>query len=505
MTSLKLNRRTLLRGIGGAAIGLPVLECMLDKKAEAQALTPKRYGIVFAGQSIGGDGWAKDSQRINGRTFTETGHFIAPLSFGRGYALTTPLQPLMALQNDFSIVSNFAIPFSATSTDGADVPPGGAFRDFHGGGASPLLSGVRSTEARFTAEGITSDQVIAGLNQGQTNINSLVYRAQPSWYLSGSDFSGREYMSYTAARRPIAAQTSPSVAFGSLFQGFTPSGTAERERYLFNQRAKISVLDLIGRKRQRLTSNVGAADKARLDRHFDELRDLERRIQAMPPMMTGACQILPDPGMDPAIGGNNAGSGSTDIGTNTGYSEEDTRAKLFADMIHMAMVCDLSRVATLQVTCFQSHMNVFNVSTMMGLPIRADQHEVGHNGDDNNRGQQAVSTILKWHVSIYGYLLQKLKDTPELGGNMLDNTVLVFMPEGGHGLQLNDGATANQTHSVENMVLLVGGKAGGLKPGQHIDGGRRHPGTGLISAMRAAGYTGDTFGEVSGHIDALFT
>jgi len=79
------------------------------------------------------------------------------------------------------------------------------------------------------------------------------------------------------------------------------------------------------------------------------------------------------------------------------------------------------------------------------------------------------------------------------------------MPEGGHGLQLNDGVTANQTHSVENMVMVVGGRAGGLKPGQHIDGARGHPGTAIIPAMRAAGYTGDTFGEATGHVDALFT
>ncbi len=64
MASLKLDRRTLLRGIGGAAIGLPLLECMLDKKAFAQSVIPRRYGIVFAGQSIGGDGWAKDAQQI---------------------------------------------------------------------------------------------------------------------------------------------------------------------------------------------------------------------------------------------------------------------------------------------------------------------------------------------------------------------------------------------------------------------------------------------------------
>jgi hypothetical protein len=79
------------------------------------------------------------------------------------------------------------------------------------------------------------------------------------------------------------------------------------------------------------------------------------------------------------------------------------------------------------------------------------------------------------------------------------------MPEGGHGRQLNDATSENQTHSVENMVLLIGGRAGGLNPGQHVDGNGAHPGSGLISAMQGAGYAGDTFGEVSGNVPQLFT
>ena len=51
------------------------------------------------------------------------------------------------------------------------------------------------------------------------------------------------------------------------------------------------------------------------------------------------------------------------------------------------------------------------------------------------------------------------------------------------------------------MVLLVAGRAGGLKPGRHIASGA-HPGQGLISAMQAAGYTETTFGEVTGAVRA---
>ena len=78
------------------------------------------------------------------------------------------------------------------------------------------------------------------------------------------------------------------------------------------------------------------------------------------------------------------------------------------------------------------------------------------------------------------------------------------MPEAGHGVQLNDGTSVNQTHSVEKMVLLVAGRAGGLAPGvgigaaylalgapdfQHIAGAE--PGEASISLEQLATSTGE--------------
>jgi hypothetical protein len=54
------------------------------------------------------------------------------------------------------------------------------------------------------------------------------------------------------------------------------------------------------------------------------------------------------------------------------------------------------------------------------------------------------------------------------------------------------------------MVMLVAGRAGGLKPGKHIKAAGVHPARCLISAMRAAGATGDKLGEVTGTIPELF-
>lgn len=506
--AIVLKRRTLLQGLGGVLVGLPVLECMLSSNGEALAQSnqplPKRYALVFAGQALGGDGWAEDKQMIAGVRSTASGHFIVPAQTGAGYALTTPLQPLKDLAGDFSIVSNLRIPYSTTSTDPSAVPPAGAFRDFHGGGAGPLLCGTRSLSSSFTCRSITSDQVIAKLNKGKVTLDSLVVRAQPSWYLAGSSYAGRQYISYGDGGAKIESQTSPQIVYRSLFGGFNPPTDSAAVEADFRRRARESVLSTITDKRERLLGRVGAADRVRLERHFDEIRDLETRIDALPPVVGPVCKKPSDPGPDPAVGGDNAGSGSSEIGTNTGYSGEAERARLLADLIHMAFVCDLTRVATLQITTFQSHMNVYPFTSALGTPIRADLHEVGHNGDEQNRGQLAVSLCLQWHISHYAYLVSKLKQTQEGASSVLDNSVVLFIPEAGHGTQLNDATTANATHSVENMVALVAGKAGGLAPGRHVRTSGAHPAQVLISAMQAAGNPGNSLGEVTGNVPELF-
>ena len=73
--------------------------------------------------------------------------------------------------------------------------------------------------------------------------------------------------------------------------------------------------------------------------------------------------------------------------------------------------------------------------------------------------------------------------------------------EGGHGL---DPATGdeNRTHSTENMIVTVAGRAGGFVSGQHIDGNGMHPVNVINSAMRAVGVDTD-LGEVVGTLDGL--
>lgn len=485
MSRTRLSRRALLKGAGGAALSLPLLEAMFRNDAFAQSLTPRRYIVCFGGQSMGADN-------------DPVHNLFVPDTVGANYDLKVGTQPLASVKNDVSIVSGLRIP-RPYDVGGGPIPAGGARDDFHVSTLSPLLSGVRADSGTYST-GVTSDQILAAEIAGNTTFKSLVYRVQAAWYLQVSAPYGRESISYrpnpTAGAKPLQIQpvVSPSQAYSQLFSNFSPpnvdAATAEAANRQLRMRK--SIVDLVKGDTERLVPTLGNADKQRISRHLDELRDLEARVNAIPPVQAGICVKPADPGADPALGGNQGDS----FDQNLGYSDEEKRATVFADMIHMALACDLTRVVSLQYTMFQSHMNMHPL-----IAEPNDLHEIGHSG----AGTAGMAKAHAWHMKHWAYLINKLKSTPEGNGTMLDNTVLVFVFEGGHGYDPS-GVKANSSHSTERMVALVaGGTAGGHKPGKHIVTQNAHPASVIISAMKMAGYSGNSLGEVTGDIPALFT
>ena len=490
MKKFALDRRAVLKGLGGFTLSLPLLEVMLDSKAAfAQSAPPLRYLVFFNGQSQGADGDSSVSQ-------------VIPAIVGPGWMPGGALLNLAPYTADISVISGLKIP---TATDnGGTVPAGGRSDDFHVTSLSPLLSGVRSP-ANTASAGPTSDQIVSGFLAGSTAFKSLIYRVQADWYLSVSAPYGRDMISYktdsTGKVVAIPPQTSPRQAFTALFGNFTPPGIdpALAKQLDFDNRSRRSVLDLVIGDTTKIIPKLGAADKLRMQRHLDELRALEVRVAAIPPPQTSTCVKPTDPGGDPGVGspqGTNA-AGDNTYTQNLGYSGEEERARVFCDLIHMAMVCDLTRVASLQMTMFQSHLNMYALTGQ-----KTDCHELGHGGVPGGSPEQAKG--INWHMKHLAYLINKFKSSPEGNGNMLDNIAITSVWEGGHGYDPG-GLKQNSTHSTENMVVLLAGRAGGLKPGKHIVAAGKHPANVLISAMKAVGYTQNTLGEVTGDIPELKT
>lgn len=486
-----LNRRSFLRGIGGVAIGLPVLDVMLDHHGESFAGggggIPRRYLTTFVGTSLGGD-------------FDDSPNEYVPDRVGAGYDLKTALAPLADVQNEISVVSGLWIP----EARGGAVPDGGRADDFHTNALGPQWSGMKSEN--YEPEGPTSDQIVADAISDGTAIHSLKYQVQASWYLTGSEAQARELLSWRYDNSgnliSLPATRSPKAAFDALFFNFAPPDEADVPELDYRLRARQSILDIVRGNTERLIPRLGRADKVRLQRHLDELRDLERRIAALPPEQGGNCQLLADPGPDSPVGNPQGRSGDENTyDTNLGYSNEDERAYIFSDLVHMAFVCDISRVGSLLYTMAQSHLNMYAFTGQA-----TDLHEIGHGGVGGGDNTHQVAVAIAWHMQFFGYLIAKLRDTTEGGGRLLDNCAVVLMHEGGHGPDTSADAAdpVNSSHSTQNMAMLVAGGAGGLQPGRHIRATDRHPAEVLTSCMRAVGLEVDELGEVPGHLQELF-
>ncbi|NJK33005.1 MAG: hypothetical protein HC927_11665 [Deltaproteobacteria bacterium] len=136
----------------------------------------------------------------------------------------------------------------------------------------------------------------------------------------------------------------------------------------------------------------------------------------------------------------------------------------------------------------------------------SDFHEIGHYSLGGGIvGAEGMARCVAWHVRHWGRLAQKLESMIDLDGStILDNTAMTLVFEGGYGYD-PEGGTEVSSHSTENMIALIAGKAGGLNAigGQHLVMPGAHPAQVINSAMAAVGVE-EQLGEVSGTIDELF-
>jgi hypothetical protein len=480
-------------------VGLPLLDAALNDGGTAFAdgtSIPKRYLLAFGGFPLGTD---------DGNGGVSGPASFVPAALGANYDLGAAIAPFAQhgdVRQRISIVSGMKIPSQAKKDPNEPIPPGGAtcIGHFH---ANPLLTGMRSlpwvtgdiTNGRVT--GVTSDQIVADAIAGPSPIRLLAYRAQASFYNASSAPDGHDAMSYRSDGMGGVNQetpvTSPQAAYASMFNLFTPSDPAEAAKQALELDKRRSVLDLVDRRMGGLVPRLGAADRQKIERHYDAVRELENTLAAIAPPATGACTAPADPGSDPPLGGD-PGSGY-DI--NQGYSGEEERLKSLVDLMHMAMTCDVTRVGTLMFTMLQSWMNCYPI-----IGVQRSAHAITHFGNPAE-----LDLLIAWHMKHFAYLVAKFRDTPEGSGSLLDSCAIGFLIECGYGMSYEVSPPAVNAHSYENMACLVAGGAGGLRQGEHISlaqSANKHPANVLLSLMNAVGVPATTLGEVSGVAGELF-
>jgi hypothetical protein len=446
----------------GTSIGLPLLEAMQGRPARAAGPT-RRYFAAYVGTSL-----ANDHDDRNGN------NQLAPSTVGPRYDVKEATKPFVTPEWDvrpyISIVSGLRIPRGSA--------PAAVTTGFHCMTFGPQLAGCKSYSVSFDARMLapSGDQLIVETIGAGSKARTFNVQVQPEPYADkqgGGRWRMSAYRTASGSITNIDNFVSPGAAFESLFGTFTPptrgAATGPDPAQLYLQRTRASVLDLVQEQTRRLVARLGRYDRARMEQHLDEVRQLERQIASAGTAApaSAACRkpVVEEEG-----------------------SDNDKRARLFCDLIHMAFTCDLVRSATMLLSWGQSMMPM---KALIGVDMKL--HDLTHQ-TRNGANTIVLSRALAWHLKHYAYLVHKLATTTEAGVPIIDNTAGVLVFEGGYN---------GSAHSTDNMIVLVAGKGGGrLAAGEHVVASGKHPGEVNLTALRALGYEGK-FADLTQHLPEL--
>lgn len=407
-----MPRRTLLRGVGSIALGLPLLDIMIPaNRAQAQAVTaPQRFGLFFSSCGvIAGDFWP---------TGTES-----------AFELNVNMQPLLAHKEQLVVLHGLSALSSELQTanphDVAMVHllTATAFTGSLLGKFTHLLDG--------TAGGPSVDQVIANHIGGDTQLRSLELGVESS-ITAHPPLVKR--MSYGGAADPRDPMDDPVQVFARLVGDGSDLGTAEEVAAIHAQRR--TVLDAVYGEFQATRLKLGADDRAKLDRHATAVREIEQRIGINGINGCGFPVVPPNVKIETVPCQRN-GNADTCL---TGFTEIG-RAQ--TDLMVLALACDITRVVSLQWSTAES-TKVFDVE----LGIQNEHHRMSH--DYGNRSVE-LSQITTWYAERFAYLLTELQKVPEAGGTLLDNLLLCWCNE----------LSEAETHSRRDLPFVLAGGAGG--------------------------------------------
>jgi hypothetical protein len=249
---------------------------------------------------------------------------------------------------------------------------------------------------------------------------------------------------------------------------FGEGGTPEERRAALRERA--SLLDSIADDMNRLKRELGASDQARVSEYLDSIREVERRIQNAE--TDSKDNPLPDL--------------ERPMGVPASYADH---ARLMFDLQLLAFQADITRVTTFQIARETSNR------TYPEIGVPDPHHPLSHHGDDPNKIAR-MAKINAFHVSLFAEYLEKLQNTPEGNGSLLENVLLLY----------GSGIGNPNVHNHTNLpIILAGGAAVGMKGNRHIRYDKPTPLANLhLTLLDKVGVKLDKFGDSNGKIDNLF-
>jgi hypothetical protein len=166
------------------------------------------------------------------------------------------------------------------------------------------------------------------------------------------------------------------------------------------------------------------------------------------------------------------------------------------DLAVLALSCGATNVATLMWSHAVSPTHVKETGVTTG------NHDASHYGTADSQNAKDFATLKRWFMTQFVYLIQKLEATPDEGGSLLSNTLVVLCSE------LGD----SNNHDHERVPFVLAGQAGGaVRTGRFLDyrgknKGKNEPHTKLLTSIANAmdvkidsfGYAGEGTGLLTG-------
>ncbi len=438
----KLNRRAVLKGTGGVALSLPVLEAMGDEVAQR---VPRRFCALYT---------------ANGMSLPKKEHGIGewswfPQSEGRDFQFGESTKPLAPFRDKLSFL--------------------GGLYHLNGPKADPhicsdmWLTGAPLHEtSRGTFNTVGLDQVIAQ--------HTKQYCRQPSLVLSidaGVGFASRTgTISFNAEGRPIPAESRPRRVFDRLFKGDRSSLEAQRR----GLKRRIKLVDSVLETTRSFNRTLGTSDRRTMDQYLTSLNEVESRLTTsekwidtrIPDQDRSHVDLDADPEVDPA-----------------------SYYRNMFDLIALAFDADITR----SVTFMLNREDGMGMSDTFPLKLGLAQthHGLSHAGD--RAGQLDFAKYDRFLSQQLAGFLKRLDQYQDVNGSVLDNSILLY----GSG-----ASTTHWPRNLP--TLIAGGRSMGLKHGVYWRNGDTQMSNVYHSILRSMDIEVDAFADSTGTLSrSIFT
>ena len=449
LTKKHLSRRTVLRGMG-AALSLPLLDAMVPAQTPqvktAAAVKPRFCAIEMVHGAAGSTGEGTEK------------HYWSPAKEGSDFEFSQTLEPLAPYRDYVTIVSNTDLhPATAwaAAEEGAD--------HFRSSCCYLTAAHPKMTEGSDYYLGISLDQLYAQQLCQDTPLPSIQLCLEMVDSSGACDYGYAcvyaDTISWSSPTMPLPMTIDPRMAFENLFgEGGTPEERAAR------QKVNSSILDWISHDVNRLQKNLGASDRSRLNNYLDDVREIERRIQRIEKYnSSGEARALPE----------------APLGVPDKYEEH---LRLMFDLQALAFMTETTRVSAFKMSRDVSG----RIWPESG--VKTPFHPCSHHGETPARVAE-FAKLNRYHVSLLPYFFDKLKNTPDGDGSLLDHSIILY------GSPMGD----SNVHNHKRVPLVMLGHGGGIKGNQHIATKDETPMANvLLSIAQKLGVKTETFGDSNG-------